>query len=135
MISSVRTNPRLILPLAIVAAALLAVAVGALAVANDGTPVPQGELERLGGGPEQQAALADGSVTQGEYSEAFQNTLHCLASAGIPYTVSNDVQGVPRYSAGPFESKADLDDAKPVIDGCYIEHLRGIDVSRAAAGR
>lgn len=37
--------------------------------------------------------------------------------------------------AGPFASKAELDAAKPVLDGCYVEHLRGMDVARAAAGR
>lgn len=132
----VRTRERLALPSALVAAALLAVTIGALALADEGTaPVPTGEAERLGGGAQQQTALADGSVTQAEYAAAFQLTLTCLDDAGIPYVVSSDSQGNPRYSAGPFASKADLDSAKPSLDGCYVEHLRGIDVARAAAGR
>lgn len=132
----VRTRARLALPSALVAAALLAVTIGALALADEGTaPVPTDEAERLGGGAQQQTALADGSVTQAEYTEAFQRTLTCLDDAGIPYVVSNDSQGNPRYSAGPFASKADLDAAKPSLDSCYVEHLRGIDVARAAASR
>lgn len=132
----VRIRERLVLPSALVAAALLAVTIGALALAREGTaPVPAGEAERLGGGAQQQTALADGSVTQAEYTAAFQRTLTCLDDAGIPYVVSNDSQGNPRYSAGPFASKADLDAAKPSLDSCYVEHLRGIDVARAAASR
>lgn len=126
----------LALPSALVVAALLAVTMGALALADEGTaPVPAGEAERLGGGAQQQVALGDGSVTQAEYAAAFQLTLTCLSDAGIPYVVSSDSQGNPRYSAGPFASKADLDAAKPSLDGCYVEHLRGIDVARAAASR
>lgn len=131
-----RTRETFILPVLLVAAALLAVMVGALAIADDGAaPVPTGEAQRLGGGAEQQAALADGVIAKEEYTEAFQRTLACLDDAGISYTVSNDPGGNPRYSAGPFASKADLDAAKPVMDGCYVEHLRGMDVARATAGR
>lgn len=130
------TKERFVLPSVLAAAALLAVTIGALAMADDGAaPVPSGEAQRLGGGELQQTALADGTVTQSEYSDAFQQTLDCLDDAGIPYVVSNDSQGNPRYSAGPFDSKAELDAAKPTLDGCYVEHLRGIDVARAAADR
>lgn len=118
------------------AAALVAIIFSAIALADDGSiPVPEGEAERLGGGVEQQAALADGNVSQTEYSDAFQRTLDCLDEAGIPYVVSQDLQGKPQYSAGPFASKGESDAAKPIIDGCYFEHMRGIDVADAAAGR
>ncbi|MBI5949362.1 MAG: hypothetical protein HY875_14585 [Chloroflexi bacterium] len=121
---------------ALAAAAVVAVTIGAMAMADDGSvPVPAGEAERLGGGAQQQAALADGSVTQAEYSEAFQRTLDCLRDAGIPFVVSNNSRGEPQYSAGPFASKGELDRAKPVVNGCYVEHLRGLDVAQAAAGR
>lgn len=97
--------------------------------------MPAGEAERLGGGEQQQAALSDGRVTQAEYSEAYQRMFECFDDADIPYVVSTDWRGAPQYSAGPFDSKAALDAAKQVTDGCYAEHLRGAEVVRAAANR
>jgi len=118
------------------AAALVGILIGAMALADAGTiPVPQGEAERLGGGDEQQAALADGEISQDEYSDAFQRTLDCLDEASIPYLVSSGQDGKPEYTAGPFASKGESDAAKPVIDACYFRHMRGIDVASAAAGR
>lgn len=112
-------------------------AAGLLGPANDGSfAVPAGEAERLGGGDrEQQAAFADGKVTPGEYSAAYQRMLDCFDAANIPYVVSTDLHGSPQYSAGPFESKAELDAASLITDACYAEHFRGTDVARAAAER
>lgn len=118
------------------ACAALVVGIGVIVrPADGGFLVPAGEAERLGGGELQQAALSDGRVTQAEYSEAYQRMFDCFDDAGIPYVVSTDWRGAPQYSAGPFNSKAALDAAKQVTDGCYAEHLRGAEVARAVADR
>ena len=100
---------------------------------DEGAQVPAGEVERIaqGAGPEQQAALEDGQVTNSEYVNAVYATVACIRAAGIPVSDPSWSGGRLEYTGGPFPTYEELQAAKPIMQACYEQHLRGLDVVQA----
>jgi|GEM_PF-4008734 len=100
---------------------------------DEGAQVPAGEVERIaqGAGPEQRAALEDGQVTNSEYVNAVYATVACIRAAGIPVSDPSWSGGRLEYTGGPFPTYEELQAAKPTMQACYEQHLRGLDLVQA----
>lgn len=92
--------------------------------------VPISETSSLGSllAPDKQEILADGKVTRLEYVAATDAAVACIRAAGIPVLDPQWEGDRLVYTSGPFPSRAAVEEARRVLDGCYDEHLRGIDI-------
>jgi hypothetical protein len=92
--------------------------------------VPVSETSLLGSllAPDKQEILADGKVTRLEYIAATSAAVACIRAAGVPVLDPQWEGDRLVYTGGPFPSRAAVEEARPVLDGCYDEHLRGIDI-------
>lgn len=123
------------------AVAVFALTAGFVAFRVSGSESADGEkaaltandLPLLGGDAVQQAALADGAASQEDRRVAADATVSCIRDAGIQVSDPSWDGQRYRYSSGPFASKSELDSAKPVLERCYAEHLRGLDVMAASS--
>lgn len=121
--------------LSVVTAALVLRPFGGSAGAEDEPGVRVAEAG-IADGLDDSAALAfsDGRITRDEYAAAMDAAVACIRDAGYPvigptWTTSPEGVEVYGYSVGPFDSKAALDESKPVHESCYVTHARGVDVA------
>jgi len=77
--------------------------------------------------PEQQAALADGTVTWEEYAAAVQANTECIRAQGIPVSDPQLLPGkVLNGTAGRFATEDEMNRASPKILECNAEHLNAV---------
>lgn len=79
------------------------------------------ELESVPMSAEQQAALADGIVTEEEYLAGFDRYRACVRDRGF------DLELVERR--GPFMSYAHSEEARPDADECFWREYQELDTS------
>lgn len=126
------------------AAAIAVVSVGAIALFGprggqataEGSPVVavaanEAALLNVTLDAEGKAAFADGMITNSEYEAAVYAYVGCVRSHGIAITE-------PTWEGGRLNATASYknrETAKPLIEACYDNHLRGIDVVASRGNR